>query len=96
MSPGIDEALALSSERLAQTPAIAVGLQLDPAPADRVGLCLAAGRLLRRLRLRQDAEQVLHVMADLVRDHIGLREFAGIAGAAAEARLDLRKNDVSR
>ena len=40
---------------------------------------------------RQNAEKILHVMTDLVRDHVGLREFAGAAadGAAAELRFDL-------
>ena len=43
------------------------------------------------LRLGQDAEQVLHVMADLVRDHVGLRELARLAAdvAAAESGRDL-------
>src|SRR5262249_4596102 len=42
-------------------------------------------------RLRQDAEQVLHVVADLVRDHVGLREPAGLAAdvATAKARRNL-------
>src|SRR5258705_7290443 len=67
----------------------AIRLQLDPH-LDLVPLGLADGAL-RLLRLRQDAEQVLHVMADLVRDHIGLRELAGLAAdvAAAEAGGDL-------
>ena len=74
----------------------AVGLQLD-AHLHAVGLDLRAGRALRLLHLGQDAEQVLHVMADLVRDHIGLRELAGLAAAAAEARARGRwKNEVSR
>src|SRR5262249_7775142 len=43
------------------------------------------------LRLGQDAEQVLHVVTDLVRDHVGLRELTGLAAdvAAAKARRDL-------
>src|SRR5262249_6007616 len=65
-----------------------VGVQFDPH-LDGVGLGVAAGRLLQLLRLRQDAEQVLHVMADLVRDYVGLRELAGTALATAEAGLDL-------
>ena len=54
-----------------------------------VGLRAAARLLLRALRLVEDAELILHVMADLMRDHISLREFAGLAGAAAEAAFDL-------
>src|SRR5262249_19653231 len=65
-----------------------VGLQLDPH-LDRVRFGLATRRLLQLLRLRQDAEQVLHVVADLVRDHVGLRELAGAALATAESGLDL-------
>ena len=41
------------------------------------------------LHPRQDAELVLHVMADLVGDHIGFRELAGIA-ARAGAELVLQ------
>ena len=58
-----------------------------PAPGCGWPRALSPPAALRLLRLRQDAEQVLHVMADLVRDHIGLRELAGLAGAAAEAPL---------
>ena len=61
----------------------AIGLQLDPH-LNAVGLGLAARRLLLLLHLRQDAEQVLHVMADLVRDHIGLRELARRAMPASQ------------
>ena len=67
-------------------PGIAVGLQFDPH-LDAVCRRLAAGGALRRRRLRQNAEQVLHVVADLMRDHIGLGELASLAGAAAEAHL---------
>src|SRR5262245_40475153 len=69
----------------------AIGLQLD-LHLDAVRLrAAAAGGALRLLRLGQDAEQVLHVVADLVCDHVGLRELAGFAAdvAAAEARRDL-------
>ena len=62
----------------------AVGLQLD-LHLHAIGLRAVAGGALRLLHLGQDAEQVLHVVADLVRDHIGLGELAGLAGAAAEA-----------
>ena len=63
-----------------------IGLQLD-AHLDAVGRRLAAGRLLRALRLGQNAEQILHVMADFVRDHVGFGELAGLAAAAVKAHL---------
>ena len=92
---GLDERrLSLASQRsfswLAQTPARQSACS-STLHLDLVGLGLAAGGALQLLRLRQDAEQVLHVMADLVRDHIGLRELAGLAAdvAAAEAGRDL-------
>src|SRR5262249_25443728 len=68
----------------------AVGLQLDLA-LDVVRRRLAVGRALRLLRLRQNAQQILHVVPDLVRDHIGLRKLARSAAdiAAAKARRDL-------
>ena len=47
-----------------------------------VGCRLALRGLLLLLHPRQDAEQVLHVMADLVGDHIGLRELAGLAAGS--------------
>ena len=60
-----------------------IGLQLQP---DRelvvFGLADAAARSLHFVR---DAEQVLHVMADLMRDDVGLREIAGRAEALAGA-----------
>src|SRR3984957_14031823 len=55
-----------------------IGLQLD-AHLELVRLDLAGGGLLRLPDLRQDAKLVLHVMADLVGDHIGFGEFAGVA-----------------
>src|SRR6185312_17001324 len=64
----------------------AVGLQLD-AHLNAVRRRLAAGGVLHRRRLRQDAEQILHVVADLVRNHISLGEFARLAAAAVEAHL---------
>ncbi len=67
----------------------AIRLQLD-AHLQPVGARAVLAALLL-LHLRQDAEQVLHVMADLVRDHIGLGELApfGAGVAAAKAVLDL-------
>jgi hypothetical protein len=52
---------------------------------------LAVGRALRLLGLGQNAEQILHVMPDLVRDHVGLGKLARFAAnvAAAKARGDL-------
>ena len=70
----------------AQTPGEAVGLQLephrelrwpDPGPACCSLLDLAA-----------DAEQVLHVVADLVGDHVGLGEVAGRAEAVAQLLVE--------
>src|ERR1043165_1809175 len=67
----------------------AVGLQLD-AHLQAVRFGLARGSLLL-LHLRQDAELVLHVMPDLVRDHVSLRELARARAdiAAAEAPLEV-------
>src|SRR5258708_21794337 len=65
----------------------AVGLQLDAYLG-----CIALARahaLLRLLHLRQNAEEVLHVMPDLVGDDVGLRELASLAAAAAEAVLQI-------
>src|SRR5665811_1484811 len=58
--------------------------QLDPH-LDAVGRYLVAGgTLLLGLRLRQYAEQVLHMMTDLVRNHVSLGEFAGLAATSLE------------
>src|SRR5579872_6057387 len=65
-----------------------IGLQLD-LDLQGVGFGLTRGLLLHRVHFRDDAEQVLHVMAGLVRDDVGLRELAGLALAAAEPGLDL-------
>src|SRR4051812_43116518 len=67
----------------------AIGLQLDPH-LELVGLGLVQAAL-HLLHLRQNAEQVLHVMSDFVRDHIGLRELAALAAdlAAAETPLEV-------
>src|SRR5437867_4780715 len=89
----------LDVARLQQMPALiglvrphageTIGLQLDP---DLDPVCLrgtSAGGLLSVVRARQNALEIVHVMADLVRDHIGLRESARSAIAATEARLDI-------
>src|SRR5436309_9578971 len=65
-----------------------IRLQLD-LDLQRIGFRLAAGLLLQPIHARQDAKQVLDVMARLMRDDVGRREFAGAARAAAKARLDL-------
>jgi len=72
-------------------PSKAVGLQLDPNLE-----LIAFNRVhaaLRFLHLGQDPEQILHVMTDLVRDHVGLGELAAFASniAAAEAALEILK-----
>src|SRR5436305_6112710 len=48
---------------------------------------------LRVLYLGQDAEQILHMMADLVRNHVSLGELAGLAAnvARTEAALEIRE-----
>jgi hypothetical protein len=75
--------LGLARDVVAPDAREAVGLQLH-AHRQLVGLGLARA-LLRGAHLLVDAEQVLHVMADLVRDHVGLREVA----RRAEAPLEL-------
>src|SRR5450759_5135527 len=86
---GIEELFALLG-MVGPYAGVAIRLQFDPH-LDAVGGGLVAGGALSGLRLGQGAEQVLHVVTDLVRDHIGLREFAGVAGATVKARLDLTK-----
>src|SRR5215813_3359752 len=66
----------------------AVRLQFDPH-LQRIGLRLGVGLLLQPRHARDDAEQVLHVMAGFMRDDIGGGEFAGAARAAAKAGLHL-------
>src|SRR5215217_3761667 len=66
----------------------AIRLQLD-LDLQRVGFRLAAGLLLQPLHPRQNAEQVLDMVSRFMGDDIGRRELAGIARAAAKARLDL-------
>src|SRR5581483_596669 len=71
-------------------PGQTIGLQFD-AYLDTVCLNAIAAGALRGLRLRQDAKQVLHVMTDFVRDHIGLRKFTSFSAAASEADLYVTK-----
>ena len=68
----------------------AVGLQLDP-DGQRVGLSLAHP-LLHVVDLVENPQHVLHVMADLVRHHIGISEFT----AAAVLVFHVAKEGVSR
>src|SRR5581483_5680704 len=62
----------------------AVGLQLHPH-LQRIGFGLATRGLLLLRHARNDAEQVLNVMAGLMRDDVGRGELAGAAGAAVKA-----------
>ena len=55
----------------------AIGLQFGP-DAERVRSRIAAALALR-IHFRENAQQILHVVADFVRDHIGVRELAGCA-----------------
>src|SRR4029079_15922127 len=64
----------------------AVSLQFNPH-LDAIRFRAVADPTLRFLRLRQDTEQILHVVSDLVRDHIGFGKFAGLAAAPTEANL---------
>src|SRR5262245_54564008 len=69
----------------------AVGLQLD-SHLQFIGLDLVHAAL-RLLYLGQDSQQILHVVADLVRNHVGLGELAALASdiAAAETPLEILK-----
>ena len=71
----------------------AVGLQLE---LHRKSAAARSVPLLRFLHLRQDAEQVLHVMADLVRDHVGPGEIPALPAAAAAACLHFLEERGSR
>src|SRR5712691_5029593 len=65
-----------------------IGLQLD-LDLQVIRLDLADG-VLTLLHLRQDAEQILHVVTDLVGDHVSLGELARLAVvAAAEPALQV-------
>src|SRR5262249_49135846 len=69
----------------------AVGLQLDPN-LELISLTLVEAAL-RLLNLRQNTKQILYVVADLVRNHVGLGELAALAPdvAAAETPLEILK-----
>src|SRR6266849_3512857 len=66
---------------LGPDPGETIGLQLD-LDLQVIRLDLADG-VLTLLHLRQDAEQILHVVTDLVGDHVGLGELARLAVVAA-------------
>src|SRR5438477_375063 len=78
----LDMALAVGHLRRMRRPhaGIAIGLQLErDGIAIRFGA--ARGALLGSARGIAGAEQLLHVMAHLMRDHIGLRKIARCAEA---------------
>src|SRR5215469_1842639 len=68
----------------------AIGLQLN-ADLYLVRFCLVRCPCLKGLDLRQNAEEILYVMPDLMGNHIGLREPAGLAPdlTTVKTRLDL-------
>src|SRR5947199_1553696 len=69
-------------------PGETIGLQLD-LNLQVIRLDLADG-VLALLHLRQNAEQILHVVTDLVGDHVSLGELASLAVvAAAEPALQI-------
>ena len=83
MSPGSRSPAGLLLTECAHTPA------RQSACSSRlhrplVCLRLRAGRLLALAHLVADARQVLHVVADLVGDHVGLGEVAGGAEPVAQ------------
>src|SRR5215471_10599492 len=65
-----------------------IRLQLDPN-LQAVGFSLAHPAL-RLLHLGKQSEQILYVVADLVRDHIGLRELTGLAANVTGAEPSLK------
>ena len=67
----------------------AIGLQLDP-DLELIGLGLIHAAL-DLLHTGQDAEQVLHVVADLVGDYIGLGELAALTSdiTAVKAQFEV-------
>src|SRR6202008_3137645 len=67
----------------------AIRLQLD-LDLQMIGLRLRSRRPLLAFHLSEQAEELLHMMADLVRDHIGLREQAGSAPRIAAVKADLQ------
>ena len=58
--------------------------RVSPDAGEAVRLQLEPDRVLAVLDLVVDPERVLHVVPDLVRDHVGLREVAGSAEAVLQ------------
>ena len=79
---GVDDVALLRIE--APDARVTIGLQLE-AHRQRVTRPLV-GALRLRVELAHRAEQVLHVVPDLVRDHVRLREVARRAEARCAAR----------
>ncbi len=71
----------------------AIRLQLD---AHRPHSPARARAASRRFHLVHDAEHVLHVMPDLVRDHIRLRKVAARAEAVAQRVIELKIDKTLR
>src|SRR5262249_11776883 len=67
-----------------------IGLQFD-CNLNVIGLRSGFGALLRLLRLGKNAEQILHVMPNLVGNHVSFGELTRLTAhlAAAKARRDL-------
>ena len=78
----------LACARFAQSSSEAVCLQLH-SDLETIRLSLRHCTL-RLLHLRQQSELVLNVVADLVSNHIGLRELAGLAPDVASAEAPLK------
>lgn len=74
---------------------VAVGMKLN-THLKPVRLSFARGRLLRPHDARQNAEFVLHVVIDFMRDHRGFGEFASVAMRAAAELGRQALKDVSR
>src|SRR5579872_267130 len=85
---GFDEARAFFLLAVDPDAGETIRLQLNP-DLQGVGGGLAAGRLLLRCHLRQNAQKVLNVMARFMGDDVGGGELAGRALAAVKAGLDL-------
>src|SRR6185437_179147 len=67
-----------------------ISLQLDPH-LNSICFGLVPGSALRRLRFRQNPQQVLDVMPYLVCNHVSFREFTRLAVTAAEANAHVPK-----
>src|SRR5262249_11213588 len=65
-----------------------IRLQLD-SDLQSISFCLAHPTL-RLLHLGKQSEQILHVVPDLVCDHISLRELTGLAANVASTKPSLK------